>query len=209
MAVAGQILGDLVVSGQLQAATILPGLVRRTDLQSDTGTFRISLLSWRVWDALISSLPAAAANDDLGLIQGTFGTNSPTIQAGDLKAAGATTRYARTVFSLPAEYVSGSAITIRTHAGMKTTVSDGTATIDVECYKSDDEEGIGSDLCATAAQSINSLTDADKDFTITPTGLVAGDTLDIRIAVAVNDAATATAVIAVVGSVDVLCGVKG
>lgn len=209
MSAVGQIIGDWSISGQLQAGSILPGLVRRTDLSQDIGTYRIPLISWRVHDALITTLPNAAANDDLGLIQGTFGTNSPTIQAGDLKAAGATTRYARTVFSLPAEYVNGASITIRAHAGMKTTVSDGTATLDVECYKSDDEEGIGSDLCATAAQSINSLTDADKDFTITPTGLVAGDTLDIRIAVAVNDAATVTAVIAVVGAVDVVCGVKG
>jgi hypothetical protein len=112
-------------------------------------------------------------------------------------------------FNVPHEYVAGETITVRAHAGMKTTVADVSATIDFQVYLSDDEEGISADLCTTAAQSINSLVDANFDFQITATSVEPGDTLDIRVAVATNDAATATAVIGQVGKIEVLLDVKG
>lgn len=208
MAAGAQTLGDHIVTGQLIAGSIIPGIVTRATLAQDTGTFRIPLTSWRVWDAVQTNLPATAAADDLAIIGGTFGSAGWTIQTSDAKTTTVTQR-AIAVHDLPAEYVSGAAITIRAHAGMNTTVANGTATVDFEVYKSDDEGGVGSDICATAAQTINSLTDADKDFTITPTGLAAGDTLIIRMTVAVTDSGTGTAVIGQVGSVDVLAGVKG
>jgi hypothetical protein len=153
-------------------------------------------------------LPDAGANDDLGLIGGTFASASPTLQTGDLKSAGATTRYARAQIRLPAEYQAGQTVVLRFHAGMLTTQSDGTATLDVQCYCSDEEAGISADLCATAAQSINSLTLADIDFSITPTSLTAGDLLDVRIAIAISDAAGATAVIGCIGAAKLLCDVR-
>jgi hypothetical protein len=209
MATVQTIQGDVVIVGSLTVTGTPPSLTRAQLTMESNAPYKIPLESWRVWDAFGTNLPATPASDDLGLVGGTFGTASPTIQSGDLKAAGATTRRARVTFSLPTEYVAGQAITIRAHAGMDTTVSDGTATLDFEVYKSNDEAGIGSDLCATAAQSINSLTDADYDFSITSSGLSPGDTLDIRMSVTVNDAATVTAVIAVVGGVKLLLGVKG
>ena len=89
----------------------------------------------------------------------------------------------------------GKTTTLRLIAGMKTTVASSSCTIDAEVYRSDETGGVGSDICATALQSINNLTAASKDFTITPTSLVAGDMLDVRIAIATNDSATGTAVI--------------
>ena len=112
-------------------------------------------------------------------------------------------------FALPPEYDAAETIQIRAHAGMLTTVADNTATLDFEVYKSDEEAGIGADICATAAQSINSLTLADKDFTVTATGLSAGDVLDIRMTTAVNDAATGTVVKAIVGAVKIMLDIKG
>ena len=83
------------------------------------------------------------------------------------------------------------------------------ATIDIECYKSNRDTGkTGSDLCATAAQSINSLTFANKDFTITSSSLLPGDWLDIRWTIATNDGATATAVIAALAAAEFLLDVK-
>ncbi len=186
-----------------------PEIARSELLQSENDRFKIQPTDWRVWDALHTNLPGTAATDDLALIGGTFGTASPTIQTGDLKAAGSTSRYARCTFQLPNCYVLGQSVTVRAHAGMKTTVADTAATVDFEVYRSNDEEGIGSDLCATAATTINSLTDANKDFTVTPATLNPGDTLDIRMTVLVNDAATATAVIGQIGSVELLLDVKG
>ena len=92
---------------------------------------------------------------------------------------------------------------------MLTTISDTSAAIDFECYRSNDEAGIGSDLVTTSATSINSLTLANKDFVVTATSLLPGDTLDIRMKIAIVDSATATAVIGLVGGVELLLGVKG
>jgi len=49
---------------------------------------------------------------------------------------------------------------------MKTTVANGTATVDVNARIDDTDGGCGGDLCVTAAQSINSLTKANLDFVI-------------------------------------------
>lgn len=186
--------------------------VSKTDLQQlALQPFTIPMHLWCVWNNLTNRLPAAAAADDLGLIDNTFGTGSPTIETGDLKAEAGnpTTRYARILWPMPKEYDDRASALLRFHAGMKTTVSDTTATLDVSAYKSDEEGGISSDLVTTAAQSINSLTLADFDFDLTTSDLNAGDLLDIRIAIAINDGATATAVIGQIGAAKLLCDTRG
>ena len=93
---------------------------------------------------------------------------------------------------------------------MKTTVSDTTATIDFEAYAKNEATGaVGSDLVTTAATTINSLTAAAKEFVITPTGLVSGDELDIRVTIAIVDSTTATAVIGRIMKLYMLSSVKG
>lgn len=184
--------------------------VLRAQLIQESGSrWQIPWTAWRVWDAMHTNLPGTSATDDLAFIGGTFATGSPTIQTSDLKAAGATTRYARCVVALPAEYDDNATVQIRAHAGMKTTISDTTATIDFQAYESDLEEGIGSDLVTTVATTMNSVTLADIDFTLTATTLASGDVLDIRMAVAINDGATVTAVIGMVGNVELLLDVRG
>lgn len=161
---------------------------------------------WRIHDDYDTLLPETAATDDLGFIEGTFGTHSPTLQSDDFGGA-STTMYGRQRFVLPPNYRSGSAITLRAHAGMLTTVADTSATIDFVVHKDDGEGAVGTDICATAATTINSLTLADKDFTITPTGLVAGDTLDIRTTVAATDAGNLGVMKAVIGKVSIRYGI--
>lgn len=178
-------------------------------VQDPSIRFPVNLTTLRIWDAFHTNLPGTAATDDLALIGGTFGTAPPLIQAGDLKAAGATTRYARFSFTLPECYDEGETVTLILSAGMKTTIADTSCTVDVECYRHDKISGISADLCATASQSINSLTFADKSFTITPTSLEKGDVLDIRIAIACNDAATATAVTPTIANIDFAIDIKG
>lgn len=164
---------------------------RSSLVQDDDQPYPIELAALRVWDAPQTNIPGTPASDDLGLIYNTFGTAPPSVETGDLKAAGATTRRVGFQFQVPPEYVAGQSITLRLNAGMKTTVADTSATIDAEVHRN----GAGADLVATAAQSINSLTAANKDFVITPTTVVPGDILDVRVSIAVNDAATATPVI--------------
>jgi len=202
---------DVRISGTL---TVPQGGVsaqtRTTILKQDANAiFPIMLTSLRVWDAYSTNLPGTAATDDLALIGGTFATAPPTISAGDLKNAGATTRYARFQMQLPECYDSGETVTLSIYAGMVTTVASSSCTVDVQCYKLNKITGIGSDLCATAAITMNSLVFGAKDFTITPSGLVAGDTFDVRIAIACSDTATGTAVTPTIAAIDLVCDIKG
>jgi len=202
--------GNLRVSGTVNIAGATSGIGRTNLTQDALKAYPLEPESWRVFDAMDTPLPATPLTDDLGLVSGAFGTAVPSLQTEDLKAAGATTSRARRTFVLPPEYVAGETVQIRVHAGMSTTVADTTATVDVEVYKSDREAAVdGADLCATAAQSINSLTLGDKDFTVTATTLSPGDILDVRISVTVTDAATETAVAAIIGAVEMLLDIKG
>lgn len=205
------VLDEVRVTGSLAIKdTGVSAQTRASILKQDANAiFPIMMTSLRVWDAFATVLPGTAANDDLGLVGGTFATAPPTISAGDLKAAGATTRYARFQMQLPECYDSGETITLSIMAGMVTTVADTSCTVDVQCYKIDKATGIGSDLCATAAITINSLVFAAKAFTITSSGLVAGDVFDVRIAITCTDAATGTAVTPTIAAIDLVCDIKG
>lgn len=207
MAIVTVIQGSLHVQGDITAAGTPQPLTRAQLTQENNARYKLRAEEWRVWDDIRAMLPAAAASDDLGIIGGTFGSASPIVRTSDSKATSVTQR-ARLTYALPTEYVAGASVTVRLFAGMFTTVSDGTATIDVEAYRSDDAAGIGSDLCTTAAQTINSLTEANKDFVITAASLMPGDTLDIRVTVAITDSATGTAVIGQFTG-ELLLGVKG
>lgn len=201
---------DVVVQGNLTVTGTLPTIARSVLEQNTIQYYMIAWEAWRVHDAYQTTLPGAPATDDLGLIGGTFGSATPSIQTEDLKAAGATNKYARAVVYLPPEYDTGKTVQIAAQAGMLTTIADVTATIDFEVYKSDKEAGVdGADLCATAAQSINSVTLAEKTFAVTATSLAPGDALDIRMTLAINDAATGTTVKGIVGYVALQCDIKG
>jgi len=197
---------DVIFQGSVKIAR---GLPRDQIAQELVKTFPIPLTDFRVWNDHTSAL-GAAGTDDLGITGGTWAGDAPRITAGDLKAAGATTRYGRVMIHFPPEYDSGKVASLRFSAGMITTVSDTTATLDAEAFVCD-RDGLvsGSDLVTTAAQTINSVTFANKDFVLTPTSLAPGSWLDVRIAVAVNDGATGTAVIATVGVAELLLTIRG
>lgn len=181
-------------------------LNRSNLVQQDLVVYPIPFEGLRVHDAFATLLPATPATDDLGLINNTFLTTAPTVETEDLKAAGATDKFARFQFEVPAEYVAGQTITLRVNAGMKTTISDTTATLDVECVRT---AAPSTDINATVAEDMNNLTAADLDFTITPTNVVVGDILDVRLTVAINDGATGTAVIGQINTIEMLLDIKG
>lgn len=165
----------------------------RSDLvQDDSVAFPIPLHAMRVWDAPQTNPVGTPANDDLGLVYNTFGTAAPTVETGDLKTAGSTTRRIGFQIPVPECYVAGQTAQMRLNAGMKTTVADVSATIDLEVTRA---AAPTVDICATAAQDINSLVAADKTFNLTATDLVPGELLDCVVSIAVNDAASGTAVI--------------
>lgn len=202
---------DVRISGTLAIKeTGVSAQTRLTILKQDAlAIFPVNMTDLRVWDALHTNLPGTAAADDLALIGTTFGSTAPRVTAGDCKALGATSRYARFMVELPECYEAGETVTLSLSAGMVTTVASSSCTVDVECYKIDKITGIGSDLCTTSAITMNSLVFAAKAFTITPSGLTAGDVLDVRLTIACNDAATGTAVTPTIAGIDLLCDIRG
>lgn len=184
--------------------------VARSELATDSyAPEEIEFTRMRIWDAY-QTLITTAASDDLGLTAGAFATGCPYITAGDLKAAGSTTRRCRFEKQLGQEYVSGGNLRVTLTAGMLTTISDGTCTIDLECYLfNGDTLKSGSDLVTTAAQSMNSLTFAALNFELTPTSRAAGDKLDFRISITCADTATVTAVTPAIAKVSLMRDIRG
>ena len=201
---------NVIIEGNLDIAGSQTSRPRSYLTQDNFAAYAITPQQLRIHDAYATPI-SAAASDDLGISTGgTFGTDAPYISAGDLKAAGATTRRARFLFTLPPEYVTAESVRVAVIAGMVTTVADGSCTIDVEAFKTAHTSlASGSDLVTTALQSINSTSFAEKDFELTSSGLAAGDTMDIRISITCTDTATVTAVIPAIGHLWVALDVKG
>lgn len=196
--------GNVSISGTLTADQNQSPTARTYIEQEDDVVYPVPLSDLRVWDAPGSHLPAAAANDDHGLDHSAMNA-AETVKGVD--AGGTTeTQYSRADVPVPAEYVAGESITVRINASMAV-VADDSATLDLEAYR---EAAPTVDICATAAQSINSATPADKDYTITPSTVVVGDVLKLRLKTAVTDAGDADDdILAQIHSVDVLFDVKG
>ena len=149
------------------------------------------------------------AENALEVVGGTHGTNAPSLQTPDFKNNSAAATYTtRGELQLPWEYVVGSSVNIRLNAGMLTTVGSVACTVDLEVYKSDEDSTSTGDLCATAATSMNDVTFADLDFTITASTLSPGDLLDVKITVSADDDGDAGAMKACIGSVQLLCDVR-
>lgn len=200
--------GDAGAAKYVAYTATATGAPTRSDMTAETSNFTLNLTDARVWNGVTAILPNAAAADDMGMITGTLGTDPIMLQGIDFKA-GTTDERCRFSFTVPPNYVDGGAITVRVRAGMNTTVSDGTATVDCEVYSNDEDGTVSADLCETAAQDINNLTAADKDFVITPTGIVAGEQLDIVLSFGGTDGATGTAVIPQINKVSVRLATKG
>lgn len=191
------------------SANVLTGLelTRANHVQDSAVEFPLLLTDGRVHDSG-AMLPTTAASDDLGIGVGTLGTQDFYLTTSDAKAT-TVTQYARFQVQVPYDYDAGETVQIVVNGEMDTTVSDTTATVDLEVYKSDLDGTVGTDICATAAQSINSLTAADKTFTVTAASLNPGDLLDVRVTIAITDSATGTAVIGRVNSMRLVIDCRG
>lgn len=167
--------------------------IPRTNLVTETNVkLQVPIESLYVWDAPgTKAVATTAANDDLAIVYNTFKTAVASIETGDVKASNSARKVGFSVI-VPDNYVAGSAISLVANAGAKTTVSDTALTLDFEVVR---RAAPTVDICATSAISINSLTAADRTFTITGTNVVPGDVLDCVMTIAYNDSATGTAVI--------------
>jgi hypothetical protein len=185
--------------------------VARSKLALETKTYTIPITSCRVWDSMALLLGATAGSpsaDDMGIITGVPGTAVPTLNSIDWKGTSPTEKCAFE-FPLPAEYDDAKTITLRVRAAMLTTVSDGTATIDAQCYASNRDGVASADLVSTAAQSMKTLTPANYDFVVTPTSRAAGDRLVFVLAFGGADTGAAGVMISEISEIELLVGVRG
>lgn len=198
--------GDVEITGVLRVSGTYTGPINRSNLITDnTAIYELPLHSFRVHDAYQNTLPSSAAIDDLGLTSGAYGTDLPTIRSEDLNGDGTAASYARTSFTLPPEYVSGGTITLRIYADTQA----GAASVDAQVFQASKTsfQITGSDLVTTAATAVTTTFGA-KDFVVTPTSKVAGDMLDIRIAVIGTTSVTANTIVRI-PNVEMLLQVKG
>lgn len=184
--------------------------IARSKLALESKKLWLPLENLRIFDSSSNAvLPNSAAADDLGLIVGTLATDGHSIQSSDAKATTVTQKAAFT-FTLPAEYEAAGEISLVAHAGMLTTVSDDTATIDFSVYhKAEADLAHSADLNTTGALTINSLTLAAKTFVITPTSRVNGDEFGVLMTIAITDGGTGTAVLGLISKLHVLIQVRG
>lgn len=104
--------------------------------------------------------------------------------------------------SLPAWYVAGSAITVRLRA--KTTALS-TVSDKVDCTFKIVGDTVGSDLVTTSAQQITTSY-ANYDFTVTPTGRVAGETIQLVVTTDLDDTGGAIGGVGSISKVQLLLG---
>ena len=188
-------------------AEILHTQLRQRTLQ----TFPVNWSDYRVWDASHTNAVGTAASDDLAVTTAALTGSGATIllSAGDCKNLGATTRRVAFFVPVPPNYDDGETIQIRVRTKMETTVASTSCTVDLEAFVVGTGTTVGSDLITTAATDMNSLTAANKDFTIDASSVNPGDVLQCRLSVAVNDTGTGTAVTPVIISVALLCDTRG
>jgi hypothetical protein len=172
-------------TGDPITAAFLNAIPRGNLLQEDLVIFPVPLLGWRYANG--NTLDATGAAGNPKIIMGGWGSGTGILEGQD--AHGTTkTETVQFAFALPSNYVAGSAIALHA-SGRFSDTGTGTLsvkTIDAEVYKIAQAGTAGSDICATAAQTITT-TMADYTFTITPTGLVAGDVLRVLLRIVLTE----------------------
>jgi hypothetical protein len=89
-------------------------------------------------------------------------------------------------FTLPSNYVPAGTITLRAVVDVVGSGTLGTCTVDFEARLSDNNGAVGSDLVTTAATAVSATAGA-KDFVVTPTGLVPGSKLVVKVVTSIAE----------------------
>lgn len=189
----------------MESGHAILGAIARSALTEDAlAEYKIPLENCKLPTLL--QLAATAASGVPGLSAGTFGSASPQL-IGNACSGNTKTDICRFTWALPPEYVAAGDVKVRIHADITGDLQV-SQKVDVVAHESDDESGVGADLCATAAQSVTTSW-ADYDFVITATGLVAGDLLDIEVSMLADDTGGTANKLIEIGAISILCDIKG
>ena len=168
--------------------TFMNAIQRGNQEQIALQRLAIPIDALRYSDGVIPVATAAAGKP--GIKMGGWGAGTGYFQGENAKNT-TKTEYLAFDFRLPESYDDGQDI----KAGINCRVNqDGgtisVKTVDVEVYKAADAGTVGSDICATAAQNIDTSF-AEYLFVITATGLVRGDRLRVLVKTVVTETANA------------------
>lgn len=194
-------IADLTVS---TSAVFPAGAIARAALAAETGIYRQLLQTLRTITGLVLDATGGAALHKI--VAGAYGTGTMELRGNDANN-NTVTSTSSFEFILPPEYVAGGAITLRVNGKTSGAGTITAQTLDAEAFKVAADGTAGSDICATTIRTLTQ-TATDFDFTITPTGLVAGDKLrfNIQSLVTISDTTTTRTHIS---DVQVRCAIKG
>jgi len=154
---------------------------------NQTFTVDIPMDEWLIWDsATLAPLTATANADDLGYTLGTLGTDAPLLHAVNDDAE--TIQYARQQVLVPANYIAGGAISLAITV-VEGATADTDAGVDANVYR---QAAPTVDINSTELQDVKGAAAGVKTFVLTPTNVVPGELLDIRIFLDIDDNAGAT-----------------
>ncbi len=192
----------------LWALASLTGNPARANLGTDSLAVHYLRLTDMLTHATMVALGSAAGTPagDCGLTPGTAGTNSPLIK-GEAASGNSKSDAFRFLYPLPIDYVAGGSIKIRIRANMTGNVNTA-QTVVAAAYLAGGDGTVGSNLVTTAAQTLTTSM-VDYDFVVTPSGLVAGNVLDVLVTLVANDTGGTSNKLAQVGQVAVLHDSQG
>jgi len=131
---------------------------------------------------------ALAATETAGDFYRPVGTNQLWIN-GEVAISETEVSVGYVTFTLPENYVAAGTITLRAFVDVQGAGTLGTCTVDFSAYKMTLATGaVGSDLVTTDATAVTA-TGAAADFTVTPTGLAAGDKLVVKLTTSIEESA--------------------
>lgn len=193
----------------LQSIDGQAAVARSALVQDDAALYNIPLADW-LDTATGAKLGASAGTPSgaFGLTYGTHGSAGPKILS-EAASGNTKTNKMRRTFMLPPEYVAGQTVVLRVRCAETVAAAAVSTTIDAEVFKLDKDGGIGSDICATSLADVDGATAANKDFTITPTGLVPGDVLDIELTGVVTDTGETNGTVLEIYATELHLDIKG
>jgi hypothetical protein len=172
--------GDIEAGGNIRAVGYLDATTIKLNGTTVTGIVATGVVPQGI--PLTAFKAPAAWKDSLGdtataAILGLADTPGSVLLASD--ASNETiNQSAVATYVLPHTYIAGSTITVRLRAKQATALSATSSKVDVVAKLVGDT--LGTDLCTTNSQQVTTAYSA-LDFTVTPTGLVAGDILTIEV----------------------------
>ncbi len=189
------------------AKTFPAGSIARSVLATDAAALHsISLSSLKNING--TPLDASSSTGEFGLTFPVFGSNSGVTLDSEASNGDTKTDSACFEFSLPDNYVAGSNITVHVEYSVAGSgVLGSTKTFTVDAFKVGADGAQGTNLGPTAdTLTIAAMT--NHTYSITPTGLAAGDKLIIQMQSAVQETDSSDLVLSI-GSVRVAVDVKG